>query len=293
LWQHRPVRIRAALLALSIVAGAVYVAGVLLVTEPVAGQAAAVAFAGLSAYVLLSRRVAAARIWLPVVLGVLAIGIGVLVEIDWRGRTAEFGWFSYEPLSQAPSVGQDWADALEPHHRLAIGLLAGALALGVGVFLSEQPAQPARAGWLAVPLVVVLVAAGFVGTAAWHVASQQSTKGSPLLSMVAGAWVPLLTVAVLTAVAVVAMRRVERGGLVAAGAVLVAVVTLNLIGDALAWMPMPDPPEDPFLDHPAQVILAPQLVDSGSDPVGAISAAALFGGVLLATLGLMARQRQP
>jgi hypothetical protein len=129
------VQIRVAVLTVAGLAGAVYVGGVLLVEHSLAGRAALVAFAALAAYTLAGRTRGA----VPLALGVLAVGVGVIAEKD----VTEFGWFAYAPLSQSRPVPLDWSAALASHRRLVVAaaLFAGGLLAVLG--LTKRSSAPA------------------------------------------------------------------------------------------------------------------------------------------------------
>jgi hypothetical protein len=258
-------------LAVSVLAGAVYVGGMLLISYSTASRAAAVAFAALAAYVLATR----ARPAVPLALAVLAVGVGLLVEPD----VTDIGWFAYAPLSQARPVSESWSVALSPNRRLAIALLVAAVLLVVAVV--RAPRRGSRK--YAMMSVIVLTGIGYVGVRMVQVAGPQpGSLGSVLLDMVLGAWA-----LVLAALALGVVATLGRGWPVTVGAVLVALVPLRLIDGALTLMPQPiDLSTGVAVLEPGLVASRAPLIGLGIDWVGALTAAALFGGVLLAALGL-------
>src|SRR6185437_12249461 len=85
-----------------------------------------------------------------------------------------------------------------------------------------------------------------------------------------------------------------RGWPVTVGAVLVALVPLRLIDGALTLMPEPiDLSTGVAFLEPGLIASSAPLVGLGIDWAGALTAAALFGGVLLAALGLTRASAPP
>jgi len=258
------VQIRVAVLTVAGLAGAVYVGAVLLIAPAVAGRAGAVAFAALAAYALAGR---ARGAW-PLALAVAAIGLGLLLEED----VTEFGWFAYQPLSQPRPVSDEWSVALAPHDRLAIALLVAAVLLVVAV--ARSPRRGRRA--IALGSLLILPAAGYAAVRIARVAG----TGSAVVDLLLGAWT-----LVLATVALAVVAALGRGWPVTAGAVLVALVTLYLFGDALGRMPVARPAGDAFLE-PGLRYGGALPAGPSTDLTGALAAAALFGGVFLAAFGL-------
>jgi hypothetical protein len=324
------VQIRVAVLTLAGLAGAVYVGGVLLFAHSLATRAALVAFAALAAYAAARPEPAEAALGrasgdaaaarpepaeaalgrasgdaaaarpepaeavlgrassdaalsgrsrgaVPLALGVLAVGVGVIAEKD----VTEFGWFAYAPLSQSPPVRLGWSAALAPHHRLAIGLAVAAVLLVLAALVTPRDSAK-RAALLS---LVLVPAAAYVVVRAVAVAGRQPAGTGPALADLAlGGWALLLaTVALAVAAAL------GRGWLFTAGAVLVALVALRFLDVALGLMPVPG---TAFLE-PGMVSGTGPLSGFGRDWAGALAAAALFAGGLLAVLGLTRRSSAP
>lgn len=267
-------QIRVAVLTLAGLAAAAYVGGVLFSAHTLAARAALVAFAALAAYALAAR----VRSAVPLALGVLAVGVGVIVEKD----RSDFGWFTYAPLSQPRPVGLDWKAALAPHARLAVGLLVAAALLAVAAVRSPR-GGPKRVALLG---LILLPAAGYVAVRAVVVAGRQPGGTGPALASIAlGAWALLLaTVALAVAAAL------GRGWLFTAGAVLIALVAVRFIDAALGMMPVPETISTgtAFLE-PGMIAGIGPPIGLGRDWTEALAAAALFAGGLLAVLGLTRR----
>jgi hypothetical protein len=257
-----------AVLTLAGLAGAVYVGAVLLVAPSAASRAGAIAFAALAAYVLAGRTRGA---W-PLALAVVAVGLGLLLEED----VTEFGWFSYQPLSQPRPVSDDWSLALAPHDRLAIALLVAAVLLVVATAMAPRAGRRV----IALGSLLILPAAGVAAVRIVRVAGHQpGGTGPTVIDLLLGAWT-----LVLATVALAVAAALGRGWPVTAGAVLVALVTLYLIDDALGRMPTAST-GDAFLE-PGLRYGGALPVGPVTDVTGAVAAAALFGGVLLAAFGL-------
>jgi hypothetical protein len=265
------VQIRVATLTLAGLAGAGYVGAAFRVAPALAGRAALVAFAALAAGALAAR----VRSAIPLALGVLAIGVGVIVERD----LSAYGWFAYAPLTQPRPVSLNWSLARAPHARLAVALLAAAVLLTVAAVGSPRTGRR-RPALLA---LVLLPAAGYVAVRAVAVAGRQPAGTGPALAdMALGAWALLLATVTLAVAAALG-----RGWRFTAGTVLVALVALGFIDAALGMMPVPE------TIRSGAAILAPGMISGTGPRIGrsrdwaeAAAAAALFAGGLLAVLGL-------
>jgi hypothetical protein len=280
------VRLSRVLLLVSAAAGALSVLAALLSAWQASMLCGIGTLAALTGYVWVAGRAAPPRVRWGLAAGIGLLAVVMAVRLSWyQEQQADFGWFAYAPLSEAPGALADyWQRMIDRVRIAAIGLLLSVLCLAVAVV-----AVPVgRRAWRAV--LTTIVAALLLAAVGMDVWSQVGR--APVLDVLGVVWPALLGTLLAAGILAAAGQRADPAWLLPVGALLVALTTATVLaelaGNWSAWWALSG-----IMDgNTAAPMLAVSVDDSPAlSARSAVFAAAPLAGPALLAIGALRASR--